>query len=513
MPRKSSPHRWLAGAVAPLAVTGLLLSGCTAGTDPAPTETSAGANDATLRVNFGQFPENWSPGQEMEGGPLRIPYETLLTRGEDGSIQPFLASAWELTPEALTLTLRDDVTFHDGTPFDAEAVKANVELVRESATAYSGPLQAISSVDVVDPHTVRLNLAAPTPSMPTTLTTRVLPIGSPAAIADGSIAQTPVGTSPWAYDDASSVIGTRMVFSEFEDYWGEAPGFGNVELYSIAEPEAQAAALVAGEIDVTDTEYEVFPRFEGTSIETVEYPAIRNNLFFFDRGAGGVFESTDLRQAICSAIDVDQMSQVAGEGERATQHFAEGELGYNPEIEGYPTDAAAAESLFAAAGSPAVDVEMVSAPYNNRQISIYMEQVAAVLPEVSVTVTQLPPPEYNGTWNSGRYPLGLSSNEEQTPFEWYRAWFAADAPGNPSGLESAELKAAADAAIAAGDAPEAEALWAEVTQVIADEALTCAHWRAPELLAWNSETVSGVAAPVEPWEPKSVNYRELTPAS
>lgn len=504
---------WLVGATVPIALTGLLLTGCSAGGDTADSSNTSTTASSTLRVNFGQFPENWSPGQEMEGGPLRIPYETLLARGADGSIQPWLATGWELTEESLTLTLRDDVTFQDGEPFDAEAVKVNVELVRDGSTAYSGPLQAVESVDVVDDYTVRLNLTGPTPSLPTTLTSRVLPIGSPAAIADGSIAQSPVGTSPWAYDEDASVIGTRMVFSNFADYWGEQPGFSAVELYAISEPEAQAAALVAGEIDVTDTEFEVFPRFENTSVETVEYPAIRNNLFFFDRGAGGAFESTDLRQAICSAIDVTQMAEITGEGDGATQHFAEGEVGYNADILGFPTDTALAAELHAAAGSPAVEVEMVAAPYNGRQISIYTEQVASALPGVKIAVTELPPPEYNSTWNSGRYPLGLSSNEEQTAFEWYRAWFAADAPGNPSGIESEQLAAAASAAIAAGDSEDAAALWAEVTKIISDEALTCAHYRAPELLAWNTDTVTGVAAPIEPWEPKSVNYRELTPAS
>lgn len=494
----------------PLAAAALVLSGCSAQSEETSDEPSG---DATLRVNFGQFPENWSPGQEMEGGPLRIPYETLLVPGEDGEPAPYLATEWELTPEALTLTLRDDVTFHDGEPFNAEAVKANVELVRDGATAYSGPLQVVESVEAVDEYTVRLNLTGPTPSLPTTLTSRVLPIGSPAAIADGSIAQHPVGTSPWAYDEASSTIGTRMAFTHFDEYWGEEPGFANVELYAITEPEAAAAALLSGEIDVTDTEIEVLPRFEGTEVETLQYPAIRNNLFFFDRGPGGVFESLELRQAFCSAIDVQQMIDVTGEGEAATQHFSEGEQGYNADITGYPTDVDAAQALFAEAGSPAVNVEMVAAPYNAQQIEIYMEQVRDALGDVNVTVSTLPPPQYNSEWNSGRFPLGLSSNEEQTPFEWYSAWFAAGAPGNPSGLESEALSAAAAAAIAAGDSADADALWAEVTKIIADEALTCGHARGVETIAWNTATVSGVDAPIESWEPKSVNYRELTPAA
>lgn len=500
---------WLTAVAAPIALTGLLLTGCSAG-GSTPEETSSPAGDATLRVNFGQFPENWSPGQEMEGGPLRIPYETLLAPGADGQPEAFLATGFELTPESLTLTLRDDVTFHDGEPFNAEAVKANVEFAAAAATPWAGQLSTIESIDVVDDYTVTFNLSSPNPSLPTTLTTRVLPIASPKAIADGSIAQTPVGTSPWAYDADASVAGTRMFFGAYEDYWGETPGFANVELFAIEESESAAAALNAGEIDLTDVEIESLPNFEGTSVESLQYPAIRNNLFFFDRQPGGLFESVELRQAVCYAIDTEQMIEVTGEGDSATQHFAEGEVGYNPDITGYPHDLDEAQALYAEAGSPSINTEMVAAPYNAQQIEIYMTQ-AAELGDFTVAVSTLPPPQYNSEWNTGRYPLGLSSNDELTPFEWYSAWFAADAPGNPSGVESDELAEAADAAIAAGDSAEAADLWAEVTGTIAAEALTCAHVRGVETLAWNSDTVSGVAAPAEKWEPKSVNYRDLEP--
>lgn len=508
MPHTSAVLR----SVTLLAVTGMLVAGCSAAEPEESGGGGASTSDATLRVNFGQFPENWSPGQEMEGGPLRIPYETLLSPGTDGQPTANLATEFELTGDALTLTLRDDVTFHDGEPFNAEAVKANVEFVRDGATAYAGSLQAVASVDIVDEYTVTLNLTGPTPSLPHTLTTRVLPIGSPAAIADGSIAQNPVGTSPWAFDEEGSIIGTRMLFSSFEDYWGDKPGFANVEMYAIEEAESSAAALVAGEIDLTDTEIDTLPRFDGTAIESIQYPAIRNNLFFFDRGQGGVFESVELRQAVCTAIDVEQFVKVDGEGEAATQHFVEGEIGYNADITGYPTDLKKAQALFSAAGSPSVNVEMVAAPYNSQQIEIFMAQ-AAELGDFAVAVQTLPPPQYNGEWNSGKYPLGLSSNDEQTPFEWYSAWFAADAPGNPSGVESAELAAAADAAIAAGASDDAAQLWGEVTKIISEEALTCAHRIGVETLAWNSDTVAGVDIPVERWEPKSVNYRDLTPVS
>lgn len=496
----------------PLFVAALMLAGCSAGGSPEPTDTDTETEaSGTLRVNFGQFPENWAPGQENEGGLIRIPYETLLSRGPQGTIEPWLATEWELTSESLTLTLRDDVVFHDGEPFNAEAVKANIEYIQSNPTPYSGPVQVISEVEAVDETTVVLHLSSPTPSLPTTLTTRVAPMGSPAAIADGSITTAPVGTSPWAYDESASVAGTRMHFAQFDDYWGETPGFANIDLFAIPEDQAASGALVAGEIDITDSEMTEFPAFENTPIEYFDYPAIRNNLFFFDRGPDGLFADVNLRQAVCYAIDVPQMIQVTGEGEAATQHFAEGELGYNADITGYPTDLDEAQSLYAAAGSPSINTEMVAAPYNAQQIEIYMDQ-ASQIGDFTVTVNTLPPPQFNSEWNAGRYPLGLGSNDELTPFDWYKSWFAADAPGNPSGTESPALKAAADAAIAAGDSDEATALWAEVTKVIADEALTCGHARGVEIIAYNSDTVAGAAAPAEPWEPNSINYRDLRPA-
>ncbi|MGO1543421.1 MAG: ABC transporter substrate-binding protein [Gulosibacter sp.] len=508
MPRNKKP---LLRLIAPLLGAALVLTGCSGGSGGTD-NTGPEAEAATLRVNFSGFPENWTPGQEMEGGLLRVPYETLLAPGENGHAEPFLASDYELEPESLTLTLQEGVTFHDGEPFNAEAVKVNVETVQAGATVWSGSFATIESIDVVDDYTVKFNLSEPSPSLPTVLTTRALPIASPKAIADGTIAQTPVGTSPWAYDDSLSIVGTKLYFGAFAEYWGEKPGFANVEIFGINESEAAAAALTNGEIDLSDVEDSVLPNFEGTDIQTFDYPAIRNNLIFFDRGEGGLFESQELRQAICTAINVDEAANVIGKITPVSQHFAEGELGHNPDIAGYPFDLDNAQALYAEAGSPSVSFEIAAAPYNEQQISIYMDQ-ASQIGDFSATVSSMPPPQFASVWASGQYPAGLAANDEMTPYDWYQSWFAADAAGNPSGTESEALKTAADEAIAAGDSEEATELWGTVTQIISDEALTCAHAQSAETIAYNSTTVSGIDAPAEPWEAQSVNYRDLVPAS
>ena len=484
----------------------LVLAGCSGASG-----TSSGSGPATLNVNAGGFPESWAPGQRMEAGFMRLPYETLVAMDREGEFSPVLATAWEETDTALTLTLRDGVVFHDGTPFDAAAVKANLEFVRDGATAFGGPLKVITSIDTPDAHTVRLNVDEPTPSLLTTLSSRSAPMASPTALADGSIAQRPVGTGPWAYDPASSIAGTTMTFNRFAQYWGDSVGYDAVKLFSIPDENAAVGALTSGQIDVTIAQPEQDQQLAGTpGVETIEYPAIRNNVIFFDRGPGGIFEDVRVRQAACYAMDPGVAAQVVT-AEARTQHFAEGELGYNPDINGYPHDLDRARQLMAEAGNPQVTGTILAAPYTQAQDAVYADQMAEV--GIRIEVQTVAPPQFVSSWNSGRYPIAMANNDQLHPYEWYKAYFAADAPGNPSGVESAELKAAADAAIAAGSSPDAERLWGEVTRIISDEALTCSHLVGNEIIAYQSRRVEGVAVPSAPWEPNLINYRDLRPAS
>ncbi|WP_267887219.1 ABC transporter substrate-binding protein [Thermobifida halotolerans] len=272
-----------------------------------------------------------------------------------------------------------------------------------------------------------------------------------------------------------------------------------------------AGALSSGELDVSSVEPEALEQLGGTpSIDSLSYPAIRNNLIFFDRGPGGLFADADVRRAACYAIDTDALPEIAPDLAPRVQHFSEGEPGYNPDIHGYPHDLDRAEELYEEAGSPDISAEMMAAPFNQKQIEVYTFQMAEI--GMDITVQVAPPPQFFSSWSNGTYPLGLSSNDELTPYDWYKAWFAADAPGNPAGVESEELKSAADAAIAAGTSEEAEELWSEVTKIIADEALTCGHAASEETIVWNAGRVEGVTAPSQPWEPNLVDYRALRPS-
>ena len=502
---------------APVVVGALLLAGCAASDDDnGSTTPDAGPPSeptGTVRINFGIAPTTWAPDSPADTGYLRVPYETLVTLGDEGAIMPNLATEWGQTATDLTLTLRDDVTFHDGEPFNAEAVKANLEYGRDNPGQYTGALQAIESIDVIDDTTVKINFLYPAPTFLTTLAQRGAFMASPASLADGSAADAPVGTGPWAYNAAESVDGTTWVFDATDDYWGESPGFETIELYAIADEAAAAAALLNGEIDVTDVEESQLSRIESSATtETLTYPAVRNNITFFDRGPGGVFENPEVRRAVCTAIDHQGMMDLPAASylELPDQHFLEGDPGYNPDIEGMDYDVEAAQEMLDGA---TVEASFPSAPFLSQQLQ-YMADGMNQLEGVDISVQELPVPEFVTTWNSGQYALGVGQNQEMTPYDWYKTWFSADARNNPSGYESPELKAAADAAIAAGDTEEADALWQEVMRIIIDdEVLGCAFGVGGQIIAWNTSTVAGDVEPTMPYEVNLINLRGIYPAN
>ncbi len=155
----------------------------------------------------------------------------------------------------------------------------------------------------------------------------------------------PVGTGPWKFDAESSVEGTKWFFTLHEEYWGDPVYFENVELYGIQDDTAAVGGLLNGEIDVTDVESDQIPRIESADTDSYEYPAVRNNIVFFDRAPGGVFGDVDVRKAMCHAATADGMLEIPSENilEAPKQHFLEGDPGYNPDIIGYTLDLDEAE--------------------------------------------------------------------------------------------------------------------------------------------------------------------------
>lgn len=464
----------------------------------------SGAN-GTLRFGVEEYPSSWEPGADNGFAWIRVPYETLVARSADNEIEPQLATEWEQTEAALTLTLRDDVVFHDGTPFDAEAAKVNLEHVRDQGGPFSAGLQVISSIDTPDETTLVLNLSTPSQSLLTTLTGRAGVMASPQAMEDGTIEDHPVGTGPWAYDADLSVPGTEIGFSLRDDYWDAANvGVEQIVLVAIDDTDARLNALSTGEVDLGDVNLAQAEQARAAGLELATFPGLHYSLMFFDRGPGGVVEDPAVRHAICDSIDTVGMAEVGGEEylTATNQRFQKDEYGHSDEIPELNYDPEGAAPVLAG-----IDPLSMMAFEQNQPAA---EGVAGLLEavEVELDVQVVSAAEYFTGWYDGSHSIGLGDNSELTPEEWYRTWFAADAPNNPSGVESPELEAAAAAAQAEIDPAAAEPLWAEVMRVIDDEALQCNDTLVNQAVAWLPGRVDGVTT--VDFEASSVVFKNLT---
>src|SRR5690606_16474701 len=137
----------------------------------------------TLRWGIGFEPQGWNPQLPPNTTYTQLVYEGLMRMAPDGTtIEPALATEWTVTPTDITFKLRDDVVFHDGTPFNADAVIANIENVQAASNRWREAIGGIAEVVKVDDYTVRFDLLRPSPSLPFTLTQRGLNMISPKAL-------------------------------------------------------------------------------------------------------------------------------------------------------------------------------------------------------------------------------------------------------------------------------------------------------------------------------------------
>lgn len=151
------------------------------------------------------------------GAPLRVIYETLVFEDGNFTIQPLLAKSWEVSEggKVWTFHLRKGIKFHDGTPFNASAVKFSFEYQRE---AYRGLYAVLESIEASDESTVKFILKKPYVPLLRDLSTA--PVMSPASIENGKF-KSPIGTGPFEFREWTK--GQKFVLEKNGDYWQGSP--------------------------------------------------------------------------------------------------------------------------------------------------------------------------------------------------------------------------------------------------------------------------------------------------
>jgi peptide/nickel transport system substrate-binding protein len=349
---------------------GLILSGCasTATTTPAQSpasvktpisSTSAPQYGGTLKVV--QLPGLTNLGLPGKASVVadfftaRPSIESLLNFDEKGTglPVPWLATGWQISPDykSVTLTLKKGVKFQDGTDFNAEAAKYCLDLTRLGVRP---ELKPISSIDIMDDYTIRLNLSTYDPSMIGTLAGNVGMMVSPTALksmGDGAMTH-PVGTGPYKF--ASYQRDVSLKFDRFDGYWGGKPYLDGIEYNFIAEPVTSLASFKAGEAQVIGS---VGPKDSSDLKATGKYnvialPANIACLIGDSAHSDSPFSKIGVRQAIAYAINKEELAKTLGFGfYPLTNQFAPPGAWYNnPSVAGYAYNPQKAKDLLNQAG-------------------------------------------------------------------------------------------------------------------------------------------------------------------
>jgi peptide/nickel transport system substrate-binding protein len=280
--------------------------------------------------------------------------EGLTKINVDGSVTPLLAQDWTESPDgrSYTFRLRQGVTFSDGSPLDAEAVKFSFERAKAPDSknkAKKAVFDNISRITVVDPLTLILTLDHADPTMPFRLGENTAVILHPKTT--DQAATNPVGTGPYVLSDWKK--GSAITLTARADARVK-PSIQRVTFRIINDPAAQVAALLAGDIDGMPRGIapQALKQLQADKRFTVQIGSTAGKGQLTINNKRKPFDDVRVRRAIMHAIDRQAFIDgvLEGLGKPIGSHFAPTDAGYVDLTGVYPYDPAKAKALLKEAG-------------------------------------------------------------------------------------------------------------------------------------------------------------------
>jgi peptide/nickel transport system substrate-binding protein len=315
--------------------------------------------------------------------------ETLVELNyADGSILPRLADSWQQdNPNQWTFQLRQGVVFHDGAPFNADAVihtlnrTLDTNLTCITRTKYFDGVSI--DAEAVDDYTIRFTTAEPNPILPTLLAQ--LAVSSPNTPV-GEYTGEPIGTGPYRFQ--SWTQGSDVVIVRDDSYWGEIPEVTSATYVWRSESSIAAAMVATGEADLA---FSIAPQDANNPETDKVYPNSDSAMF---RLSVDIPPLNDIRvrKAVNLALDREAFlgSIVSGEAQIATQQVGPNVLGWNADLEPWPYDPAEAMRLLDEARADGVPVDtqmrLIGRPAMFANSNEFVEAVGEMLRGVGLNV-------------------------------------------------------------------------------------------------------------------------------
>jgi ABC-type transport system substrate-binding protein len=402
-------------------------------------------------------------------------YDTLIHANPvTGELEPGLAESWEVVDDqTVELTLREGVTFHDGAPFDAEAVKAGLERnAAEDAAQTAASLAVVESVEAADDQTVRINLSAPAAgSIPAILSGREGMIVAPSALETADTE--PVGAG--AFRLADHRPGEQVTLERNEDYWNaDEVRLGGVDFINTEAGPPTTNALLGGEIDMAQVSPDVLGGLEGDpNIEIDEQPGKAYHKLNWNLTTPP-FDNLEFRQAINHAIDREAVLQAVfnGMGEVAWGPYPSDFYGFNADVEGtYDYDPDGARRLLEESGveDPSFTAFVPPTP----QFIRFGEVLQAQLAEVGITVEFVQSTDIVQDYftDKGQPATVILWPPRPDPVDTLRIQFTPGQFNNVGDYSNDELTDIVNQIMATDDPGEREPLFQDGSQIVVDQAL------------------------------------------
>jgi glutathione transport system substrate-binding protein len=419
----------------------------------------------------------------------RVIYEGLVGLDRDLNLVPELATSWDINAEAteITFTLREGVMFHDGTEFNADAVKAYFDWAIDPDNSLGGRARSIfedvDTVDVIDPTTVRFTLSQPNGAMIFNFTLANGRILSPTAIETygEDIGRNPVGTGPFEF--VEWVDGQQITVSAFDGYWGEPAQVDGIEFRVVPNDATRIALLQSGEAHFIEmVPPPLVAALEANPDVTVEATKSVFARIFPMNTQIEPFSDVRVRQALNHAINREQLVQVAlqGYGTAQTSPILEPVFGYSPQ-EPYEYDLERARELLAEAGYPDGFTATVLT-FNSDEFRTVGQILQQMMAEVGVTL-ELQPTERGALVDAIFKPfeeseleaslVGASTSTGDADIAFKASFYSESWPpayNNWSFYNNPEVDALIEAGAATGNQEERAELYAQAQEIIWEDA-------------------------------------------
>lgn len=510
----------------------LVLSGCGAGHQASsPAQASGGeqakAEGGNLTYALATSPDTLDPhrsGLAVAVRAIRTLYDNLVVQLPDGSIKPWLAKEWTVSDDgkSYTFKLREDVKFHDGTPFNAEAVKYNLDRVIDPATKAANALALIrpySSSEVIDEYTIKVNLSQPSEAFLGNLSQALLGIVSPTAAKKygDQLGKNPVGTGPYTFVSWSE--NADIVVAKNKDYhWAPetvdndgAPHLDQITFKIVPEEATRIGSVQSGQVLAAETvppqnvaALQSDPNQQLLQANTVGLPY---TLFFNERRAP--WNDAKLRQAVQAAVDVDAIVKTLylGTYDRAWSALSPGILGYDSSLEGsIKPDIAKANQLLdeqgwtkGADGIREKDGKRLTLRYvdgspnrekRNDIAAMIQQQLKQVGIEVQVEITKDVATVIYQNWDYDLYGNSQVNSDPNALYAFYHTPAEGERP-TLSGLSDPEIDKLLEQGAVESDTEKRVEIYKQIQQYLIDQAVILPIYVFPYTVA-ASKTVQDI---------------------